>query len=66
MPARTHGETGPPCSLRYKAWCNMFTRCYNPRHESYKNYGARGIKVHERWHKFENFRDDVGAHPGKG
>lgn len=41
----------------------MHTRCYNTKAETYPNYGGRGIVVEERWHKFENFRDDVGEPP---
>lgn len=33
----------------------MKDRCYNPKLKDYKNYGGRGIKVCEEWHKFENF-----------
>ena len=44
----------------------MMARCYSPRATGWKRYGGRGIKVCERWHTFENFRDDVGVHPGKG
>ena len=27
----------------------MKSRCYNPNNKSYKNYGARGIKVCDEW-----------------
>ena len=27
----------------------MKNRCYNPNHMGYKNYGARGITVCDRW-----------------
>jgi hypothetical protein len=33
----------------YYAWRNMKNRCYYVRSESYHNYGARGIKVCDRW-----------------
>lgn len=38
-------------------------RCYDPEHQSYRNYGARGIAVCDRWHKFRNFVNDVGYPP---
>ena len=47
----------------YKIWNTMIQRCENPKHVSYKYYGARGIKVCERWHKFENFYADMGPKP---
>lgn len=43
----------------------MFGRCYNPNNHKYVDYGARGIKVCQRWWKFENFFTDMG-HPPKG
>lgn len=43
----------------YRVWCSMMDRCYNPKNKNYLDYGGRGITVCERWHKFENFRDDM-------
>ena len=43
----------------YRVWQNMKNRCLNPRSSFYINYGGRGIKVCDRWQKFENFRDDM-------
>lgn len=37
----------------------MKERCYKPYNVSYKNYGAKGIKICKRWHKFENFWEDM-------
>ncbi len=41
----------------------MKERCFNPKIKAYKNYGARGIKVCDRWIKFENFLADMGEMP---
>jgi hypothetical protein len=38
----------------------MRQRCSNPGNRSYSNYGARGIRVCERWHSFVNFLADMG------
>ena len=32
-----------------RIWNNMKKRCNNERHESYKYYGAKGIKVCDEW-----------------
>ena len=37
----------------------MMARCFNPNSISYKNYGARGITVCERWHNPTNFIEDM-------
>jgi len=44
----------------WQAWDNMKQRCLDSNHKQYKDYGGRGIKVCDRWLKFENFLKDVG------
>src|SRR5215467_8883535 len=56
----THGLSDRP---EYKAWSSMRQRCQNPNNPGYKDYGGRGIKVCERWQKFENFYADMGPRP---
>ena len=52
---KTHGMTD---SRLYDIWCSMKSRCNTPSVSNYKNYGARGIHVCEKWlHNFEAFRD---------
>jgi hypothetical protein len=42
----------------------MKQRCVNPRNKAFKNYGARGISVCEKWRdSFQSFLDDVGLRP---
>ena len=36
-------------------WRGIKTRCNNPNHRSYKNYGARGVKICEEWNEFKSF-----------
>lgn len=60
---KKHGKTGTP---EYRTWKAMKERCYNVHNIGYKNYGARGIRVCERWlNSFENFLSDMGVKPGK-
>lgn len=56
----THGKFGTQI---YRVWSNMLTRCTNPNHTQYKDYGGRGIKPCEEWLKFENFYADMGEIP---
>lgn len=45
-------------------WHGMIARCYKPENDSYKNYGARGISVCQRWlDSFEAYVTDVGLPP---
>lgn len=47
----------------HKAWCRMFSRCYDKNGKTYHHYGGRGIVVCERWHDFKNFISDMGMMP---
>lgn len=47
----------------YKRWAGIKQRCTDPNHESYKNYGGRGIKLCKRWFDFAAFAADVGDPP---
>lgn len=50
----------------YWVWGSVIQRCENPKAVGYGNYGGRGIKVCDRWHRFENFFADMGIpKPGK-
>lgn len=60
----THGGTaGGGPSKAYRTWIHIKKRCENPSSASYQNYGARGIRVCERWQNFENFLADMGEPP---
>lgn len=61
-PHRTHGQNGTPT---YFTWQKMKSRCYNRRNNRYRYYGAEGIRVCKRWHKFENFLADMGHKPSR-
>ncbi len=57
----THGLSVLP---EYDAWLTMIARCYSPKSQKYKDYGARGIEVCSRWLvSFENFHEDMGLRP---
>jgi hypothetical protein len=47
----------------YRTWGHIRNRCNNKNSAAYRLYGARGIKVCERWKKFENFLADMGPSP---
>jgi len=61
---KTHGMTKSP---EYSAWKHMIARCERPSDNRFHCYGARGIKVCERWKGkdgFRNFIADMGLRPG--
>lgn len=61
--ALTHGMDG---TKEHYAWLSMKQRCYNEKCEQYKNYGAKGVIVCDRWlNSFSNFFSDVGRAPSK-
>jgi hypothetical protein len=43
----------------YLLWNNIRQRCENSNNPNYKRYGARGIKVCNRWQEFNNFKMDM-------
>ncbi len=47
----------------HRSWDAMHKRCRQEGHISFPRYGGRGIKVCERWKKFENFLADMGERP---
>ena len=58
-----HGLVDNPA---YNSWISMKQRCYNKNRTAYEYYGGRGIKVCDRWLKydgFKNFYKDMGDKP---
>lgn len=58
---KTHGLSHTP---EYAAWRDLKSRCLNPNHIAYPDYGGRGITVYEPWvHDFVAFYEHVGPRP---
>jgi hypothetical protein len=62
---RKHGLSNGP---EWIVWRSILARCYNPSNASYRWYGARGIRVCDRWNpkaggSFTNFLADRGLRP---
>jgi hypothetical protein len=60
--SRRHGMSRTPI---HGVWLSMRRRCEDPKVRAFKDYGARGIAVCDRWQVFENFLEDMGI-PEKG
>lgn len=45
-------------------WLRMLDRCWNEESSSWKSFGGKGIKICERWHRFDLFLFDMGPRPG--
>ena len=60
-----YGRTGLSTTPEYRAWLDMHYRCGNPNCRNFNRYGARGIKICERWDTFQNFLTDMGPRPSK-
>jgi len=56
----THGRRWEP---EYYSWYSMKTRCGNPNHADYPNWGGRGITYDPRWEDFNAFFADMGSRP---
>lgn len=60
----SHGESyGAHETTEYRTWGQMWSRCNNPHHDSWKDYGGRGIVVCGRWRSYETFLADMGRKP---
>lgn len=55
---KTHGLSK---TRQYGIWSHMLNRCNSKKNIGYSLYGGRGIKVCDRWLKFENFWEDMKA-----
>jgi hypothetical protein len=58
-----HSPSEGGVSRTYSTWAGMVQRCTDSNQRAWKNYGGRGIRVCERWLKFENFLADMGEKP---
>jgi len=50
----------------YVAYMSILSRCLDPKHKRYKDWGGRGITVDEKWNskeKFPAFLKEVGPRP---
>lgn len=53
-----------PRERTYCTWLSMKARCYDRNHDHYDLYGARGIRVCDRWkNDFSAFLADMGIRP---
>ena len=65
--SKRHGEgSNGKETAEYRTWAAMLSRCENLNHSNFPRYGARGISVCERWHRYEDFLADVGRRPSDG
>ena len=59
-----HGSRhNPELEQTYCTWKAIRGRCNAPKNNSFKYYGARGIKICERWNDFKLFLEDRGKRP---
>lgn len=48
----------------YNTWRAMMRRCYNPNDKDYPRYGGAGVLVHQDWHDYLHFANDMGEPSG--
>jgi len=63
VPALSHSHTRKGKSRTYRIWCGIKQRVLNTNDPRYSDYGGAGVKLYVRWHKFENFLQDMGEAP---
>lgn len=54
----------PDYVLTYNSWKSMIARCLHPTSTRYKEYGAVGVSVCDKWKEFGGFVEDMGKRPG--
>ncbi len=57
----THGMK---YTREYRIWDGMKKRCLKQSSPSYKNYGAKGVFICEKWMRFQGFFEDMGYSNG--
>lgn len=66
--SRRHTVHGMYRHPLYGSWRQIIRRCEDPRSAGYKNYGGRGVSVHDAWHDVRTFIADIereiGPRPG--
>jgi len=43
----------------YSVWSSMLERCYKKKHNRFEQYGKVGVRVCERWKRFDYFLEDL-------
>lgn len=56
----SHGYSKLP---GYTQWATIKQRCHNPSSAAYRRYGAKGIRMCQRWQSFPWFNEDMGPRP---
>ncbi len=67
---RSKGHQGPykrtQSNFLHRIYMSMKTRCYNEKNPNYARYGAKGVRICQRWlDSFDAFVDDMGM-PSEG
>jgi hypothetical protein len=63
---KVNTKHGKSKTREHNIWSGLKQRCLNKKNNHYKNYGARGILISQKWlYSFESFILDVGIAPSK-
>lgn len=61
---KTNLRHGMKWTKEYHTWTHIKDRCHNTKCKAYYKYGAKGVKVCDRWlNSFSNFFEDMGYAP---